>query len=222
MPFLEGQPKKVSQRHYFSNVKNKAVTSVTNTITTAVSSANDYLAEVRRTIVNHIRNWITASINVEKAKLRCFKAYTEQQVWSIPDNIYTLIPFNQVKLQGNMYDTKTYQYRIAEPGSYLFGVFFRHKQVTGDAFNVIEIAIFKNGIREDTIIHFTESSTGYGNHGATIVDCSCGDLIDARIRMDTAAGVQTTVNDLQNSYFYGAYQGCNYYNTGYQTPTFNQ
>ena len=220
MPFTEGQPKKVGIRHYFGKFGSSAITSVSNTVTNVVSAANDYLAEVRQSIMNHVRNWIRTAISVETVKTRSFKAYIEQQVWAIPDNVYTIVPFNQVQIQGNMYNTKTYQYRIAEPGIYLFGACLYHYENVGDAWNYTDLAVFQNGVFKDLLSRGKIYSRDRAVNGTTILDCVCGDLIDIRIRCDTTSGVQTAINDLLYGYFYGSYQGCNFTNTGFQNPTF--
>lgn len=175
-----------------------------------------YFGRIRRQIVNHIRNWITASIGVEKAKLRGFKAYIEPQIWAIAGApAATVVPYNQVKIQGNMYNTKTYQYRIGEPGLYSFTALLYHKANTGDNIPQSVISIYKNGIVEDTIGgRYSNSYTQFWS-GTTNILCACGDLIDVRIRLSNVSGVQTAVNDSLYGYFTGNYEGNNCFDTGY-------
>jgi len=223
MPFIEAKPKSISQRHYFGSEKGYASVQKVTQITEAVDQVatnTDYLNDLEVLLTHRMRWWIDTTMHQLHIKQRSFKAYIEQQVWAIPDNVYTIVPYNQVQIQGNMYNTKTYQYRIAEPGIYLFGACLYHYENVGDAWNNTDLAIFQNGVFKDLLAREYVQSRNRSVNGTTILDCRCGDLIDIRIRCDTTSGIQTAINDPLYGYFYGSYQGCNFTNTGYQNPTF--
>ena len=172
-----------------------------------------------------IYKWLQTRLHLLKREYRAYQAFLQiDNTIEIPTNTWVVLPYKNIKIMTEKYDTSAFRYYSVKRGAYYVNASLYYRLLSAPTIGA-ELAVFKNDIYYATIAMMVHQSPTLGSlsnavfiNGGCLVPLLCGDYIDIRFAHQT--GVTNRLEPTDNHYGHLSvnYEGANYRETNLGLP----